>query len=307
MSVRPMLFAYWLPSVGIGNEPPVHVPLTDVLNYKRSDGSSQIDVINLVGCNFNIAEQFDTQPLVFDSVLMSALTDGSVAQLQAAGIKVLLTIMGSGTPPLGTPFGWGSMNSGQIASFVPYLGQVVAEYGLDGIDIDDEYPTGGDAIVPVVQALSPALRDAGKWLTKALFAESQEEMTAIAPLLDWGGVMVYGDYPPTMEGAFAYYAGFMPPERITIGVNAGPIEQPQGNFTSIATTQTMAAWQPETGRKAGMMVWSFSQDIQQFTFFPQNTIMFPNANDHSWQQAIISIWEGNPPETVAYAPAAAQT
>jgi hypothetical protein len=43
-----------------------------------------------------------------------------------------------------------------------------------------------------------------------------------------------------------------------------------------------------------MMVWTFSQDIQQFTADPQNQpgLMFPNAGDHSWQQAIVAAMDG---------------
>ena len=301
MASDPMLFAYWLPYVGIGSPiVPVYVPLTDVLNYRRSDGSLQVNVVNLMGCTFNVAENFDSQHLVFDPHLLAALTDGSVAQLQAAGIKVLLTIQGSGGAP-GTPFGWGSLSPAQIAAFVPYLeDQILSStgYALDGIDVDDEFPMGGEEIVPVVQAMRPGFNTSGKLITKALYAEDEAEMQALAPLLDYGGIMIYGDDPGTMEWQFNQYVGWgMKPEQMTIGVNAGPIEQ-GGGFTSIATAQTMAAWQPAVGQKLGMMIWSFSQDIQQFTYDPQNTLMWRNSDDHSWQQAIISIWEGNPPITM---------
>jgi hypothetical protein len=75
-----------------------------------------------------------------------------------------------------------------------------------------------------------------------------------------------------------------------IGVNAGPIPQ-GGSFTSIATAAQIAAWQPVSGQKMGMMVWSFSQDIQQFTGFPQNQpqLMFPNPEDHTWQRVMASV------------------
>lgn len=44
------------------------------------------------------------------------------------------------------------------------------------------------------------------------------------------------------------------------------------------------------------MVWSFSQDIQQFTAYPQNQekLKFPNPNDHEWQRAIVEVQEKLP-------------
>ena len=42
-----------------------------------------------------------------------------------------------------------------------------------------------------------------------------------------------------------------------------------------------------------MMLFTFSQDIQQFTFAPQNDPghMFPNTDDHEWQMVIeFGLW-----------------
>jgi hypothetical protein len=37
------------------------------------------------------------------------------------------------------------------------------------------------------------------------------------------------------------------------------------------------------------MLYTFSQDIQQWTHAPQNSpnYMYPNPNDHEWQKAIV--------------------
>lgn len=147
MTNRPMLAAYWLPSVGIGaaeGPPPVLpgdqtvvVPLLDLLNYRRSDGSPQIDVINLFGCTFNTPDKFPEQYLVFDDNLKRVLTDGTVARLQQAGIKVVLTIVGFDY----TSVGWSSIPTALIEPFVGYLNQEMLGadgFNLDGIDIDDE-------------------------------------------------------------------------------------------------------------------------------------------------------------------------
>lgn len=294
-----MLAAYWLPSVGIGpaSPPPpvlpgnqtVVVPLTDILNYQRSDGSPQIDVINLFGCTFNQPAEFTTQYLLFDPNLLTVLTDGSVGRLQAAGIKVVLTIVGASGS-----VGWSSVPAADLSGFIDFLtGEIMGPGGfnLDGIDIDDEYAIVGDSLVTTVQALAAAL-PAGKILSKALFADT-DTISQIASSLTFGGIMNYGDYAPGLESVFNEYVSLgMRPDQLTIGVNAGPVAQ-GGSFTSIATAEALTAWQPERATKLGMMVWTFSQDIQQFTADPQNqvSLAWPNADDHAWQRAIIAAME----------------
>jgi hypothetical protein len=291
MSSRQMLFAYWLPTVGIGSgttKQDVHVPLTDVLNYRRSDGTLQIDVVNLMGCTF-----LDTggYPLNFDPLLQTALTDGSVQQLQQAGIKVLLTIQGSGES-----FGWGSFQNAQLPGFVDYLNMQIlgtGGLGLDGIDIDNEWPATNDNLIATVQAMRQGM-PADKAISKALW-QDEYQIPQLAGLLTWGGIMYYGDDAPSLEQSFdTYVQQGMQPSQLTIGVNAGPIAQ-GGGFTSIGTAQTLAAWQPASGDKLGMMLWTFSQDIQQFTADPQNqpNLMWRNSGDHSWQQAIIEVFDGS--------------
>lgn len=288
------LAVYWLPTVGIG--PPesmqhVNVPLTDVLNYRRSDGSLQIDIVNLWGCAFD-PDFAPGRYLTFDPLLQSALSDGAVHQLRDAGVKVVLTIVGSGGDD---GFGWGSIPSDQQDAFVSYLNEAILSpqgFGLDGIDIDDEYPGGGPAIVPVVRKLAAAL-PSGKILSKALFADLWY-VAQIAPCLSYGAIMTYGDSAAGLESQFADYvsAGFASGQ-VMIGVNAGPVAQ-GGGFTSVATATELASWQPDGGEKMGMMVWSFSQDIQQFTADPQNQpgLMFPNPEDHEWQRAISAAMDG---------------
>ncbi|SDN11934.1 hypothetical protein [Kriegella aquimaris] len=77
-------------------------------------------------------------------------------------------------------------------------------------------------------------------------------------------------------------------EQLSIGVNVGPIGH-GSSFTSVNTTKELTNWQPTGSEKERMMVWSFSQDIQQFTSYPQNLVglQWPNKNDNEWQRTII--------------------
>jgi hypothetical protein len=292
---RQKLAAYWLPTVGIGpvdDRLYVNVPLTDVLNYRRADGTPQIDILNLWGCTFNTAENFaQGHYLQFDPLLASAFSDGAVRQLQEAGIKVVLTIVGSGEGG----FGWGSIPSDQLAGFVAYLNETILAatgLGLDGIDVDDEYPMGGSAIVPAVQAIGAALPE-GKILSKALWSDTGF-IDQIAASLTYGATMSYGNSVEDFKAEFATYVGKgFTPQKLMVGVNAGPVAQSGTSFTSVATAAEVAAWQPTGGPKMGMMVWTFSQDIQQFTGFPQNQpeLMFPDQEDHEWQRVMSAVFD----------------
>jgi hypothetical protein len=291
------LAAYWLTSVGIGPAYPpppvlpgkqtVVVPLTDVLNYTRPDGTPQISVINLNAATFTSSDTFEQPYLNFDSGLMEVLTNGNVQALQQAGIAVVLTIVGGNGP-----YGWSSVPADQVQDFVNYLNELLSVYGLNGIDIDDEYSGTGDTLPQVAQAMAATFAP-GTIISKALFSDL-DVIPQIKDYLTYGGIMYYGNSAADLEYWYAQYVNAgMTNSQLMIGVNAGPVAQ-GGSFTSIATTEQLTVWQPQGGVKMGMMVWSFSQDIQQFTADPQNqvSLAFPNAGDHEWQTSIINTMYG---------------
>lgn len=288
-----MVSAYWLPDVGIGpatGPPPVLpgkqtvvVPLTDILNYTRPDGSPQINVINLMGATFTKNMNFDPPYLDFAPNLQTVLNDADYKQLQARGIKVVLTILGNGG------LGWSSIPQAKIQPFVDYLNQtfIAGGYLLDGIDIDNEYAQFGSNLAETVKAMYNTFAP-GTIISKALFADLGE-IPAIKDYLTFGGIMYYGNSAQMLEYYYNQYKSQgMTNAQLSIGVNAGPVAQ-GGSFTSLQTVRDLTNWQPSDGEKRGMMVWSFSQDIQQFTANPQNqvSLQFPNAQDHAWQRTII--------------------
>ncbi len=74
-------------------------------------------------------------------------------------------------------------------------------------------------------------------------------------------------------------------------------------MTPINETYQLAQWcvEPASSTKAtppilGMMLYRFSQDIQQWTYGPQNSPskMYPNPDDHQWQRTIIAGFLGEP-------------
>jgi hypothetical protein len=291
--------AYWLPEVGIGPENPapgvmpgkqiVQVPLSELLNYKNPDGSPQINVINLFGTTFTNPSDFSKgNYLNFDANLLKELNSGIVPKLQAAGINVVLTIVGAG----GTSVGWSTIPENEIQGFVDYLDQkfLNGTFNLNGIDIDDEYAARApyDTLTETVKAMYETFNQ-DKIISKALFADIPK-VQEIKDFLTFGATMAYGNNLNGFTYNYQQYRdlGFTN-NQLLIGVNAGPVAQ-GGSFTSTEVVQQVTQWQPNDGQKRGMMIWSFSQDIQQFTANPQNQIAlkYPNANDHEWQKTIVT-------------------
>jgi len=87
-----LLSTYWIPTVGIGSPTQdVDVPLTDVLNY-----TTNVVFLGFASFTSNSAP-YITIPgdVVSQMTLQPGQTQTSVQQLQAAGIKVLLSVQGS--------------------------------------------------------------------------------------------------------------------------------------------------------------------------------------------------------------------
>jgi hypothetical protein len=317
-----LLASYWIPQVGIGSGGQtdyVAVPLTDVLNYVLPGGPPQTQVVFLAFATFisSAAPYVDIpDAIVQQMTLQPGQSQTNVQQLQAAGIKVLLSFVGS------QGYGWdGISDANDFAQWVQT--NVIEEYGLDGIDIDNEFSGLSDPqnFMNTIGTLRSALD--GSLLTKALWQDGEYFMIPVAQgfpnsgaylgqLLDFGSSMAYGyDFEEQIAFIKSYHdlevngtnVG-MDWNQLAIGVQAGPPDQ--GWMTRIDEVYQLAQWCVEPGSSTktippilGMMLFTFSQDIQQFTFSPQNSPakMFPNADDHQWQRTIIAGFLGEPEPT----------
>lgn len=82
----------------------------------------------------NLAGTTDQPTLYLNPTVTATLQSGEIAKLQSKGMRVVLSILGNHQPAgLSTLTG----NGPQI--FAQALAKVVTQYGLDGIDFDDEY------------------------------------------------------------------------------------------------------------------------------------------------------------------------
>lgn len=312
-----LLASYWIPQVGIGSpEQVVAVPLTDVLSVPSGE---QPNVIFLSSATFtsSTAPYVDIPAAIVQQMtLQPGQSQTNVQQLQAAGIKVLLTLVGS------PGYGWDGISSPtDFAHWVQT--NIIEQYGLDGIDIDNEYSnlTNPQSFMNTIGTLRSVLT--GKLITKALWAD-QEYFTMpvaqgcpnagryLSQLIDFGSSMAYGKDFEAQIGYIQQYNNITANgvnvglgwSQLAIGVQAGPDNQDW--MTPINEVYQLAQWcvAPISSTKTtppilGMMLFTFSQDIQQFTYAPQNSPskMFPNADDHQWQRTIIAGFRGEPQPT----------
>ena len=300
-----VIATYWIPDVGIGPRDKmqhVHVPLLDILKFQT----------NVVFLGFAKFTSQSKPYLTIPDEIVKEMTS-NVRQLQAAGIKVLLSVQGS------KGHGWDNVSD--HAGFAKWVQEVLIEqYGLDGIDIDDEWAEGvaddPENFMKTIGTLRASLN--GSLLTKALWHDSAfftkpvakgfpNEGRYLGQLLDFGGEMTYTGDVRAMANRIKTYHDVvvdgknvgMGWNQLLIGVQAGPDRQ--SNFTNIGVVYDVAKWsvEPVSDRKSippilGVMLYTFSQDIQQFTLPKQNTKMFPDPDDHQWHRTVVAGLTGQP-------------
>lgn len=168
-----------------------------------------------------------------------------VRDLQQKGIKVQLSYLGNHQNA-----GWScNMSPDAARKLADNMVGDVSKYGLDGINIDDEWSNcsgNTQAFYNVVQAIKNNPQFANKKLSKSLWADSSffHGETNVASLLDEGYEMTYaGDVNNLMP-----YVGFgMSKSNLYLGLS--PDKQPQSNVNTIASNVI-------NGGYAGVMIWA---------------------------------------------------
>jgi hypothetical protein len=143
---------------------------------------------------------------------------------------------------------------------------------VDGIDLDFEPPYESPTLVEVATALRPALeKTLGRppfltapvyfaWLGKLDF------LTSFAAQLDLVTTMDYSGWPGVEEmkirfGAYATAIGS--PGKLAVGLSCmGPPQPASDDFTPLDDVKTMTAWEPDDGKKGGVMLYTFSYDVE---------------------------------------------
>lgn len=178
--------------------------------YVSTDGSAAVDVVCIFAANLNSQLPSGSVKLAPNipvpangtyacagADLVTALQSGVIQKLQAKGITVLLSFLNNHDAA-----GWSEFSSPALAkNFVEQLQSVVNKYGLDGIDIDDEYSAGTpnqQSLAMVTSMMKSAMPD--KIISKALWADSQYfgvpyQGVTLEQTLTYGWEMSYGGEP----------------------------------------------------------------------------------------------------------------
>jgi hypothetical protein len=190
--------------------------------FALANGQPFFDVAGLFAANINGDSPDDAQLSFNEQMAFTLGNTDTVKTLQSQGITVLLTILGNHQNA-----GWSNFTtySGAMV-FAQQLATCVAKYGLDGIDIDDEYSTGTPNDTSLIMATSAlrSLLPAGKLITKALFDDSNyfaatwNGMT-LAQQLSYGWQMAYGS--GGTERLEPYLGWGMTKGQLALGVQPG--------------------------------------------------------------------------------------
>ncbi|MDQ1218332.1 endo-beta-N-acetylglucosaminidase H [Microbacterium arborescens] len=135
--------------------------LRTVGDYELADGSNAFDVAIIFAANIN--SDGDAATLHLNDQVTATLenADTQIRPLQDKGIKVTLSLLGNHQAA-----GFANFPSpAAAAAFADQVAAVVAQYGLDGVDIDDEWVSYGSNGVPAANA------DSARWLVEALDAK----------------------------------------------------------------------------------------------------------------------------------------
>jgi len=239
-------------------------------DYVTAQGLNAIDIVSLFAANLNLTLTSDYVRLAPDVPVPTggtlAVGHGyylgvfaqSVAALQAKGITVLLSFLNNWDAA-----GWSNFNpdtaegQAQAWNFALQLAQVVALYGFDGIDIDDEYaqpdynyPASLAMVTSMMRQLMPdKIISKAVWNDSTNFEANYNGIT-LADTLTYGWNMTYGMPPQYVLPPYVSYG--MKPDQLSMGY--------QANFSVDIASQV--AWLKANGY-AGFMVYDFENPANQ--------------------------------------------
>ncbi|MFG1608470.1 glycosyl hydrolase family 18 protein [Actinoplanes sp. NPDC049265] len=182
-------------------------------------------------------------------------------------------------------------NSGARTTFVNTVMNTVRQYGLDGVDIDWEYPdpgTSANNYAALMQQLGTALHNEGKLLTSAVVSEggtANGVPTSVFGIVDWLNIMAYdggsphANYDWSIASANFWKGRGLPKAKTVLGVpfysrpgyltyaqlvaqdpaNANRDCTPAGEcYNGLPTIRRKTQW--AVANAGGIMNWELSQD-----------------------------------------------
>lgn len=188
--------------------------------YIRSDTKTPyLNMVSIFAANIN-GDSPNSPYVYFNDQVTKVLKSDQIAHLHKKGMKVLITLLGNHQKA-----GWNCMtDEGAAQQFANSIVDMVNQYDLDGVDIDDEYSycvSNHYSITMIAQYIKSNPAFAGKILTKALFGDHQDFTTSynhhfLNEYLDYGWEMRYQDGDFDSRNSF-YASNGMTAKQLMIG------------------------------------------------------------------------------------------
>ncbi|MCL1036818.1 glycosyl hydrolase family 18 protein [Shewanella submarina] len=222
----------------------------------EQNGEALFDIAVIFAANINYDSSEQKAVLHLNDQVTDLLENNieTVRAVQAKGTKVVLDILGNHQNA-----GWACFADEDSArDFAGQLKDAVDKYGLDGIDIDDEYSkcdnTYEESVPMVVKAIRDAMPD--KLLTKALFADFKDFQAdwnghKLRDQLDFGWDMRY--WSGNCEARLSAYRTLGMSDT-KLGVGASTI------ITSSARAKNLAQCLDDNNLEGGMMIFNLTKD-----------------------------------------------
>lgn len=230
----------------------------DIANWRLADGSPAIRFACIFAANYAA----DTLPFLrannnqpptdqqFNPNIQAVLDSTAISFLQSQGIKVLLTITNGWAS-----VGWSEFtNQADAQDFVDYLAGIVTQYGLDGIDIDDEYSTGtpqSDSLAMVTTLMRQTMPD--KLITKALWSDIQFFG------VDWNGHTLEGNLDFGWQMSYGSAASNTLPPYVSAGMAATNVSKGYWSSQQPPSISKDVNWVKDNGY-GGVMIFGFEND-----------------------------------------------
>ncbi|MGJ7903455.1 hypothetical protein [Lysobacter sp. 1R34A] len=219
----------------------------DIAHYRvKSTGQPFFSDLVLFAANINGSTP-NTPVLYYNTEMSAILKDNidAVRQLQNAGIKVQISYLGNHQNA-----GWScNMTSRTATRLGNAMVAEVVKYGLDGINVDDEYSTcsgSASSFYAVLKAIRSNPYFSGKTLSKALWSDSQyfRSPNNAASQLTEGYEMTYAG----SVGYLTPYVGYgMSKSSLFLGISP--------EFSSASQARTIAQ-NVAGGGYQGVMIWA---------------------------------------------------
>jgi hypothetical protein len=268
---------YW-----IGQEPtgPGHSPTLDQM-------PAAVSIVPLAFCGIDVATNSLTYGLLTERNSAETI-QGWIKTVRANGTKVVLSVLST------------AFEEVDPQQFAQNVQSAVAEWGVDGIDIDYEPPTWESDkqqhVLAVVKALRQTLGTDALLMAPIYSAWSDASfLHDYAAELDLLTTMDYTPYPglADTEQLFEQYAKAIgSSEKLAVGVScmSGPKSPDPNNFTPLADVITLCQWEPASGTKAGAMLYTSSYDIKVRMVTPKDGKPYDSGTgqpDGTWTNTIL--------------------